>query len=108
MDDKEFKFTHKELNCLLKLRKKPRTWDYLKRSAKTDDKGLSIMMSRMSNLLYTVNGGKFPEDEIKLNQIGETIAQAEFDRRFDMYFTRVMSLSALLVSIAAVIVSLCK
>ena len=32
----------------------------------------------------------------------------EFDRRFDMYFTRVMALSALLVSIASFILSVVK
>ena len=98
-------YTKKEYNCLLKLRKKPRTWDYLKTFSHTTDNDMNIMLSRMELLYYVVDDRPITEGEIKLNQIGETVAQAEFDRRFDMYYTRVMSLAALLVSIAAIIVS---
>lgn len=42
---------------------------------------------------------------IHLNQMGETVAQAEFDHRFELYFNRAISFLALLVSIAAIVVS---
>lgn len=96
-------YTYRELNCLLKLRKKPRTWNYLIPISNTDEKGLNIMLSRMKDLYYVVDDESIKTGLIKLNQIGETVAQAEFDRRFDMYFTRAVSLSALLVSIVAII-----
>ena len=99
----DFQFTRRELDCLLKLRRKPRSWE-----SKTDDDGLNIMLSRMEKLWYTKDGKAPNGSLIHLNQIGETVAQAEFDRRFDMYFTRVMALSALLVSIASFILSVVK
>lgn len=100
--------TYRELNCLLKLRKKPRNWAYLKKIAKTDDTGMNQMLSRMEKLWYT-DGGKAAEGSpIHLNQIGETVAQAEFDRRFDMYLTRVLSFAALLVSVVSVILTAVK
>ena len=99
----DFQFTRRELDCLLKLRRKPRSWECLRKASKTDDDGLNIMLSRMEKLWYTKDGKAPNGSLIHLNQIGETVAQAEFDRRFDMYFTRVMALSALLVSIASFI-----
>lgn len=98
-------FTKKEYNCLLKLRQKPRTWAYLKDLANVDDEAMSIMLSRMYDLYYVIDDEPVTKGFLKLNQQGETVAQAEFDRRFDMYYTRIMSLAALLVSIAAIVVS---
>lgn len=98
-------YTYRELSCLLKLRKKPRTWEYLKGVAKTDEAGMNIMLSRLGDLYYFVDDAPIKTGEIKLNQKGETVAQAEFDRRFDMYFTRAISLAGLLVSIAAIAIA---
>ena len=98
-------YTKKEYNCLLKLRRKPRTWAYLKAFANVETGDLNIMLSRMHNLYYVIDDASITTGLIKLNQQGETVAQAEFDRRFDMYYTRIMSLAALFVSIAAIIVS---
>ena len=102
----EFEFTRKELNFLLKLRKKTRTWDYLKNIAKTDDNNMNIMFSHMHSLFYVLDGKPITVGEIKLNHVGETIAQAEYDRRFDMYLTRITALLGLTVSIAAIVISL--
>ena len=98
-------FTKKEYNCLLKLRQKPRTWAYLKELAEAEDKDMNIMLSRMHDLYYVIDDEPVTKGFLKLNQQGETVAQAEFDRRFDMYYTRIVSLAALLVSIAAIVVS---
>lgn len=97
--------TKKELDFLLKLRREPRDWQYLKKSAGVDDAGANIMLSRLSDLYYVVDDKPKTMGLLKLNQKGETIAQAEFDRRFDMYLTRVTALAALLLSAASLIVS---
>lgn len=99
------RFTKKELDFLLKLRRKPRDWQYLKKLADTDDDGVNIMLSNLSDLYYVVDDKPKTVGLLKLNQKGETIAQAEFDRRFDMYLTRVTALAALLLSVASLIVS---
>lgn len=101
-------YTKKEYDCLLKLRKKTRTWNDLKRLVKVDDDTLNIMLSRMERLYYVVDDQPVMQGRIKLNQIGETVAQSEFDRRFDMYFTRGMSLAALVVSALTAIVTAIK
>lgn len=92
---RNFDFTRREYDCLLALRRRPRKWDELLKIAKTDDANLNIMMSRMHSLYYTADEKPTAKGEIKLNQIGETVAQAEYDRRFDMYLTRVSALAAL-------------
>lgn len=100
-------FTLKEYNCLLAMRKKPRTWNELRQIADVPtNKDMDIMLSRMEKLYYVVDDEPIKTGKIKLNQIGETVAQAEYDRRFDMYYTRFMSAAALLISIIAVIVSI--
>lgn len=104
-----FQFTKEEYDCLLELRKKPRNWSYLKKYAKTDDVGMNIMLSDLKDMYYIVEDDKdIRTGTLKLNQIGITVAQAEFDRRFDMYYTRAMSFAGLLVSVAAIIISLAK
>lgn len=100
--------TRREYDCLLKLRQKPRDWAYLRKIAKTDDTNLNLMLSRMNELWYVDSGKAASGKLIHLNQIGETVAQAEFDRRFDMYFTRSVSFAALLVSVASVILTAVK
>lgn len=99
-------FTLKERRLLLKLRKQPRTWDYLKKMSDVDDDGMNIMLSRMGDLFYVEEDKPICEGKIVLNQIGETVAQAEYDYRFDLYFNRAISLSALIVSVIAIIVSI--
>lgn len=100
-------FTLKEYNCLLAMRKKPRTWNELRQIANVPtDEDMNIMLSRMEKLYYAVDDEPKTKGKLKLNQIGETVAQAEYDRRFDMYYTRFMSAAALLISIIAVIVSI--
>ena len=103
--------SHREYDCLLALRKKPRRWSELLKIAKTDDNSMNIMLIRMTSL-YNVTGGEQPTTgEIKLNHIGETVAQAEYDRRFDMYLTRVSAVSALVfsaVSLALSIIAMLK
>lgn len=103
--------THREYDCLLALRKKPRRWNELLKIAKTDDNSMNIMLSRMTSLYNVTGGEQAATGEIKLNHIGETVAQAEYDRRFDMYLTRVSAVSALVfsaVSLALSIIAMLK
>ena len=103
-----YRLTNRQFDLLLKLRRKPRPLESLRRAAGTDEKGINGMMSEMSKLWYVIDDEKATEGLIQLNHIGESVAQAEHDRRFDRYYTRLMSLAALLVSIVAVIVSIVK
>lgn len=129
------RYTYRERTLLLRLRKKPRDWTYLQAVAKADDDAMNVMLTRLGKLYYVEGKaeddaeddaevedkaedtteaeteGK-PEGEviaktgmIHLNQMGETVAQAEFDHRFELYFNRAISFLALLVSIAAIVVS---
>lgn len=103
--------THREYDCLLALRTKPRRWGELLKIAKTDDASMNIMLSRMADLYNVADGEQPTTGEIKLNHIGETVAQAEYDRRFDMYLTRVSAVSALgfsAVSLALSIIAMLK
>lgn len=98
-------YTKREYDCLLALRRRPRTFDELKRIAKVSTEAMNIMTSEMGELYYVVDGELTSKGKLTLNQQGETVAQAEFDRRFDMYYTRIMSLLALLTSIVALILA---
>lgn len=100
-------FTRKELKCLLLMRKRPRTFSELKAALGVEDEAMNFMLSNMLTykLIYT-ESGKFTVDPIKLNQRGETVAQAEYDRRFDMYYTRIISFVALILSAASVITAI--
>ena len=98
-------YTKREYDCLLAMRRKPRTFAELKRIAKVSDDAMNIMTSEMGGLYYVVDGELTTKGKLTLNQQGETVAQAEFDRRFDMYYTRIMSLLALLTSIVALILA---
>lgn len=84
------------------------TWDKLKKIAKvSDDDAMNIMLSNMGKLLYREDdSASFTKAKIRLNHIGETVAQDEFDRRFDMYYTRVMSLAALVLSVVSAIITM--
>lgn len=101
-----YNLSKKEYDILLYLRKKPRKMKrIMKKFNKDGDDSFNIRLSDLRNLFYTMpEGSKVLEaDSLHLNDIGETVAQAEFDRRFDMYFTRVMALLALVASIFALI-----
>ena len=103
----ELQFTKAEYDCLLAMLKRPRTWEELKKIAKTEEQDtMNIMLSRMGDLYSVIDDKPITNGKLKLNQIGLTVAQAEFDRRFDMYYTRIMSGAALSVSILALIFSL--
>lgn len=99
-------YTKREYDCLLALRRRPRTFDELKRIARTEDSvTMNQMLSTMGELYYVIENAPTLKGKLKLNFKGETVAQAEFDRRFDMYYTRIMSLLALLTSIVALILA---
>ena len=100
-------YTKKEYDILLYLRKKPRKAKRLyKRFKPTDERQWNIWLSRLSKLYYVEpDDAKLPDQEgtIHLNEQGVTIAQVEFDRRFDMYFTRTTAFVALIVSVVTLI-----
>lgn len=99
-------YTKKEYDILLYLRKKPRkTKRIFKRFKPADNKHWNIWLSDLSKLYYVEPGEANVidcEGVIHLNEQGETVAQAEYDRRFDMYFTRIVALLALLASLFAI------
>lgn len=98
-------YTKKEYDILLYLRKKPRKMKRLKKKFKPASDGVwNIWLSQLSELLYLLpEGTKTLEAEtVSLNEVGVTVAQAERDRRFDMYFTRAMALAGLLASLFAI------
>lgn len=103
------RYTYKERTLLLRLRRKPRDWAYLQAVAKADDDTMNGMLSDLGKLYYVKGKSEdkvnIKTDMIHLNQMGETVAQAEFDHRFELYFNRAISFLALLVSIAAIVVS---
>ena len=102
----ELQFTKAEYDCLLAMLKRPRTWEELKKIAKVEDQAdMNLMLSEMGDLYYVVNDEPITKGKIKLNKIGLTVAQNEYDRRFDMYYTRIMSGLALLVSVVALFIS---
>lgn len=105
------RYTYRERTLLLRLRKKSKNLACLQAAAKVDEKDMGIMLIHLREL-YDVEGKdknkveiNIKTDTIKLNQKGETVAQAEFDHRFELYFNRAISFLALLVSIAAIVVS---
>ena len=101
-------YTKKEYDILLYLRKKPRkTAKVYKKFKPKSMETWNVWFTDFRNLCYLEpDGSKILEltGEIHLNEIGETVAQAEFDRRFDMYFTRIMALLALAASVVALII----
>ena len=103
------RYTYKERTLLLKLRRKPRDWAYLQAVADANDDAMNVMLSDIGKLYYvkgkSKDGADIKTDMFHLNQMGETVAQAEFDHRFELYFNRAISFLALLVSIAAIVVS---
>lgn len=101
-------YTKAELDMLLMLRKRPRTWEYvIKRIRPNPEKpkeAMSMMLSNCHELIKNENGSYWSE-KLELNQKGVTVAQAEFDRRFDMYYTRIISIIALACSIVAIVIT---
>lgn len=64
---------------------------------------MNLILSDLASLYYTEDNKLAWGGAIILNHKGETVAQAEYDRRFDMYFTRAVSFAALVTSIIAVV-----
>ena len=105
---KSIYLTKKEYDILLFLRKKHRSIKRLRRRFRPrNDDHLNIWLSDLHTLYYVEpDGAKVLEAKsIHLNEIGMTIAQAEYDRRFDMYFKRILTVLSLVLSIVAIIVS---
>ena len=100
----ELEFTKKELDMLLLLRKKEWMFDDLVERFQVSRGVMDQMLSDTSKLHFMKNS-RHKVEPIRLNQLGETVAQAEYDRRFDMYFTRAMSLLAIAISAVALFVS---
>lgn len=99
----ETEFTHREYNCLLALRRKPMRHKDLKPLSGLSENDISITLSRLSALYYVEDSATAWDGVLHLNDIGKTVAQAEFDRRFDMYLTRTASIAALIISAIALI-----
>lgn len=78
---------------------------YLQEMSHVDDKDMNIMLSRLGKLYYVEDDAPITSGVLHLNQMGETVAQAEYDYRFELYFNRAISFLALVVSIAAIVVS---
>lgn len=99
-----YEFTRREYNCLLALRKKNLRREQIKHLTSVSDKDANIILSRLSELYYVENDLPAWSGVLHLNDIGVTVAQAEFDRRFDMYLTRSTAVAALVVSAIALII----
>lgn len=97
------RYTKREYECLLALRKKPMRREDLKPLKGLRDDDVNIMLSRLGKLYYVEDDAPAWVGVLHLNQMGETEAQAEFDRRFDMYLTRTASIAALILSALALI-----
>ena len=106
----KYPLTKKEYDILVYLRKKERTCKQITRKVPPRSKNQwNMWLSNLSPLYYVEpeNGKLFdPETKLHLNDIGITMAQAEFDRRFDMYYNRVIAMIALVLSIAAIIATI--
>lgn len=98
-------YTKTELDMLLLLRRKPRTREYLQNRFSLKDEAMNIMLSNMSGLIYSDDPRGVWHGTLRLNQPGITVAQSEYERRFDMYYTRTVSIAALVTSVASVIIS---
>lgn len=96
-------YTLDEYNCLLALRRKPRRHEELRPLQGKSEDDVNIMLCRLEKLLYVEDGETVWNGVLHLNQMGRTVAQAEFDRRFDMYLTRTASIAALILSAIALI-----
>lgn len=91
--------TKKQYDVLLYLRKKPRKLESIRKKFKPkNDHDLNYVCLPTHGDLYERIEDKKGREVIKLTDEGVTYAQAEFDRRFDMYFTRVCALAALIIS----------
>lgn len=96
-------YTRREYDCLLALRKRDLRRDQIKCLASVSDEDANIILSRLSELYYVKDNAAAWSGVLHLNDIGVTVAQAEFDRRFDMYLTRSASIAALVLSAVALI-----
>ena len=96
-------YTRREYDCLLALRKRDLRRDQIKCLASVSDEDANIILSRLSELYYVKDNAAAWSGVLHLNDIGRSVAQAEFDRRFDMYLTRSASIAALVLSAVALI-----
>lgn len=91
--------TKKQYDVLLYLRKKPRKLECIRKKFKPEnDHDLNYVCLPAHGDLYKRIEDKKGREVIQLTDEGVTYAQAEYDRRFDMYFTRVCALAALIIS----------
>lgn len=102
-------YTKAEYDMLLMLRRRPRNWKYvaarLRPRLESPRENMDLMLHDCSDLLKNALGDYWTK-KLELNQQGLTVARAEFDRRFDMYCTRVVSIASLVISAIALAVSL--
>ena len=99
------KYTRKQRDILLLLRKSPRTFDGLMKDVGVNQDAMNIMLSDLGHLYYVEDDKPTRTGTLKLNHIGETVAQAEYDHRFEVYYSRAISFLSLTVSIVALAVS---
>lgn len=96
-------YTKKEYDLLLRLRKKPQPAARLyKRLKPKNDWQWNVWLSDLSSLYYVEpENAKVLDREgvIVLNDLGQTVAQAEYDRQSGMRLTRWMSAISLGVSV---------
>lgn len=101
-------YTKAEYDMLLMLRKKPRSWDYIapriRPKIAEHRETMAFMMDDCAALLKNT-GQEYWTTPLELNQQGVTVAQAEYDRRFDMYCTRVISIVSLVISAIALAIT---
>ena len=106
----KFPLTKAEYDILVYLRRKPRTAKEIRKKCKPNNGNQWNMWLTDLHEFYYVepDSAKVLNNEgtLHLNDIGKTIAQAEFDRRFDMYYNRVIAMIALVLSIAAIIATI--
>jgi hypothetical protein len=100
-------YTKKQLDIILRMwRRKTSTYKSLQKFSKQNDKAMNLIMSDLSSLYYVEEEGKTTKTgTLKLNHKGETVAKVEFDRRFDMYYSRALTFLSLVTSIVALFIS---
>ena len=101
-------YTKAEYDMLLMLRKRKRDWKYvaehIRPKIEEHKETMAMMIDDCASLLKN-EGSEYWTKPLELNQKGVTVAQAEFDRRFDMYCTRVISIASLIISAIALGIS---
>ena len=103
--EKRDTYTIKEMKMLYYLHRRPCDYASLAKAVGTDEVGINILLSgtRALHICEPPDGYLDIGSVISLTDLGETVVKAEKERRFDMFFTRAISLIALIVSIVAII-----